>query len=236
MMQEKKHVHLNLARIKKDGEMFEVDVDPDLAIKYKKNPASIDIREVLRVENIFKDAQKGLVASSKRMEEFFGTDETLEVAAYIIKNGEIQVSADYRDQLRETKRRRIISIIHQNGIDPRTKAPHPVQRIEAAIEEAKVRIDENKSAEDQVQHIVDQLRRVLPISFSKKQILMHIPALFVTKSQGIVRSMSTIIKESHNSDGSWDVTVEIPGGMQEEFFDKLNNLTKGMIETRILKE
>ena len=235
-MQEKKHVHLNLARIKKDGEMFEVDVDPDLAIKYKKNPASIDIREVLRVENIFKDAQKGLVASSKRMEEFFGTDETLEVAAYIIKNGEIQVSADYRDQLRETKRRRIISIIHQNGIDPRTKAPHPVQRIEAAIEEAKVRIDENKSAEDQVQHIVDQLRRVLPISFSKKQILMHIPALFVTKSQGIVRSMSTIIKESHNSDGSWDVTVEIPGGMQEEFFDKLNNLTKGMIETRILKE
>ena len=236
MMQEKKHVHLNLARIKKDGEMFEVDVDPDLAIKYKKNPASIDIREVLRVENIFKDAQKGLVASSKRMEEFFGTDETLEVAAYIIKNGEIQVSADYRDQLRETKRRRIISIIHQNGIDPRTKAPHPVQRIEAAIEEAKVRIDENKSAEDQVQHIVDQLRRVLPISFSKKQILMHIPALFVTKSQGIVRSMSSIIKESHNSDGSWDVTVEIPGGMQEEFFDKLNNLTKGMIETRILKE
>ena len=236
MMKEKKHVHLNLARIKKDGEMFEVDVDPDLAIKYKKNPASIDIREVLRVENIFKDAQKGLVASGKRMEEFFGTDETLEVAAYIIKNGEIQVSADYRNQLREMKRKRIISIIHQNGIDPRTKAPHPAQRIEAAFEEAKVRVDENRSAEDQVQHIVDQLRKVLPISFSKKQIWMHIPAQFATKSQGIVRSMGSIVKESRNIDGSWEVTVEIPGGLQEEFFDKLNNLTKGMIETRILKE
>ena len=236
MKSEKTRVHLNLARIKKEGEVFEVDVDPDLAIKFTKDPASIDIRDVLRVENVFKDAQKGLVASGKRMEELFGTDDVLEVAAHIIQHGEIQVSADFRNELREAKRRRIVSIIQQNGIDPHTKTPHPLHRIEAALVEAKVRIDEHKDAEAQVQAVVDQLRKVLPISFSKKQIWMHIPAQFAQKSQGIVRSMSSIVKESWNNDGSWDATVEIPGGMQEEFFDKLNGLTKGMIETRILKE
>ena len=236
MRESKERVHLNLARMKKSGEMFEVDVDPDLAMKFKKNVPGVDIREVLRAEHVFKDAQKGLVASGARLMELFGTDDALEVAAIIIKEGEIQVTSDYRSELRETKRRRIISIIHQNGIDPRTKAPHPVQRIEAALEEAKVRIDEHKSPEDQVQDIVDKLRKVMPITFSKKQIWIHVPAVFAVKSQGIVRNMSTIVKESWNNDGSWDVTVEIPGGMQEEFYDKLNSLTQGMIETKILKE
>ena len=45
-MEQKERVHINLARLKKNGEHFEVDVDPDLALRFKQD-GSVDIREVL---------------------------------------------------------------------------------------------------------------------------------------------------------------------------------------------
>jgi ribosome maturation protein SDO1 len=236
MREGKERVHLNLARIKKHGETFEIDVDPDVAMKFKKGVAGVTIHDVLKAERIFSDAQKGLVVGESRLKEFFGTDDVLKIAETIIKEGEIQLTPEYRAQLRDAKVRRIISIIHQNGIDPRSKAPHPAARIEAAIEEAKVRIDEHKRAEDQVNDVVDALRAVLPITFSKKEIWIRIPAQYAAKIQGTIRSKGKILNETWNNDGSWDVTVEIPGGLQEEFFDKLNSMTHGVIETKIIKE
>ena len=45
-----------------------------------------------------------------------------------------------------------------------------------------------------------------------------------------------ILKEDWGNDGSLIINVEIPGGLQEEFFDKLNGLTHGEVESRIIKE
>ena len=227
-------MHINLARLKKGGETFEIDVDPDLAIKFKKGVSGIDVRDVLKAEHIFKDAQKGLIASEARLEELFGTDDIIDIASTIIREGEIQLTSEYRNELREQKKRRIIAIIHQNGIDPRTKLPHPVQRIELAMVEAKVRIDEHKRAEDQIQDVVDSMRSILPITFAMKQIWMKISLQYAHKSQGVIRSMGTIIKENWGTDGSWDAIIEIPGGMQEEFFDKLNSVTKGTADTKMI--
>ena len=67
-----------------------------------------------------------------------------------------------------------MEIIHRNGVDPKTKLPHPIQRLENAFEEAKIKIDERRSAEDQVKEILDKLRPVLPISFEKKEGIPHI--------------------------------------------------------------
>lgn len=236
MREEKEHVYVNLARLKKGGEVFEVDVDPDLALRFRKGDSSVAIRDVLKVSRIFKDANKGLAASETKLKELFKTSDPFEVASVIVKEGNIQLTGDYRAQLREAKRRRIIDIIHRNGIDPRTKLPHPAQRIEAALDEAKVRIDEFKAPEEQVHDVLAKLRPVLPIAFAKKQLWLHIPAVYAPKAQGIVRSMSKILKEEWKNDGGWEVVIEIPGGMQEEFFDKLNHLTKGNIDSRVLKE
>ena len=233
---EKERLHLNLARLKKGGDLFEIDVDPDLAIRFKKGDTSVSIHDVLKVEHVFKDTQKGLIASSTLMKALFGTDNVLEVADIILKKGEIQLTSEYRQQLRDAKKRRIIDIIHQNGIDPRTKMPHPMTRIESALDEVKVKIDEYKSAEDQVNDVVEALRKVLPITFSKKEIWLHVPTSYAPKSQGMIRSMGKLLKEEWKNDGSWEATVEIPGGLQEEFFDKLNSMTHGNVQTKIIRE
>ena len=38
-----------------------------------------------------------------------------------------------------------------------------------------------------------------------------------------------------NSDGTINAVIEIPAGLQNDLFDKLNELTHGEIETKILK-
>lgn len=231
----RERVHLNLARLKKSGEVFEVDIDPDLALRFRRGE-DVDIHQVLKAATVFKNTQKGLAASETLMTELFGTADAFEVAARIIKEGDIQLTAEYRERLREAKKRRIIEIIHRNGIDPRSKLPHPVVRIEAALEEAKVRIDEHRRAEEQVKEIVAALQLVLPITFAKKEIWVHLPAQFAAKAYSIVRSISTILQESWRDDGSWEATVEIPGGLEEEFHDKLNKATKGEVQTKVIRE
>lgn len=230
----KEKVHLNLAKIKVSGENFEVDVDPDSAIAFKKG-AIEDLTSVLKAQQIFKDAKKGLVASEQDLRRAFGSTNVLEVAKKIIDDGEIQLTAEYRERVREEKRKKIIGIIHTNAVDPQTHLPHPPQRIEAALEEAKVRIDELKTAEDQVDDIVKQIRPIIPIKFEIKELEVRIPAEYAAKSYSIVKSSSKIIKDDWQPDGSWLAVVEIPGGLEDEFYDKINSFTHGNNEIKVKK-
>ena len=113
---------------------------------------------------------------------------------------------------REEKRRQIINIIHVNAIDPKTGLPHPAQRIENAIEEAKVHIDENKSAEDQVEGILDKLRPIIPIKFEKKKMQVILPPKYASQSYHVIKSYGEH-KEEWLGDGSLRVVIELPAGI-----------------------
>ncbi|MBR9683233.1 ribosome assembly factor SBDS [Candidatus Woesearchaeota archaeon] len=221
-------IKLNLARFKKANQTFEINVDPDLAIRFKKGE-SIDLREVLKAEQIFSDAKKGEVASESDLNNAFHTTDTIKIAEIIIKEGEIQLTAEYREQKREQKKKQIVNLIHTNAIDPTTKLPHPVQRIELAFEEAKVRIDEYKSAEEQLETILEQLRPIIPISFEQANLTLQFPPTYAAKAYSLVQQNSKIIQETWNQDGSWTVKVELPAGLKPDFIDKLNSFTHGEI-------
>lgn len=55
-----------IARFESHGERFEILVDPDLALEFRKTPEKYDIEDIIAVEEIFKDAKKGEKASEKR--------------------------------------------------------------------------------------------------------------------------------------------------------------------------
>lgn len=221
-------VKFNLARLRKAGQVFEINVEPELAMRFKKGEP-VDIREILKAEKIFSEARKGEVVPEAKLKEFFHTVDPLEIAKIIIKEGEIQLTADYRSQEKEQKKRRLIEMIRQKAIDPTTKLPHPPQRIENAFQEAKVQIDEHKSAEEQFEGVVAQLRPILPLKFEQVQFVIRIPAAYAPKSYALVQKYSKILKEEWNFDGSWTATVELPAGLKLEFLDKLNSLTHGEI-------
>jgi len=66
-------------------------------------------------------------------------------------------------------------------------------------------------------------------------IAVKIPGEYVGRSYGEVRKFGRIKKEEWGSDGSWMFLIEIPGGVEEEFYEKLNALTKGNAQTKLIE-
>ncbi|MFH1511293.1 MAG: ribosome assembly factor SBDS [Candidatus Woesearchaeota archaeon] len=229
---DREKLHINVARLEKAGNKFEIVVDPDLAVQYKKG---VDIKEILKSEHIFSDAHKGMVASEHLMEQVLGTKDPLEAAKIILEKGQVQLTSEHRERMREEKRKRIIDMIQRNGVDPKTHLPHPANRIENAFKEAGIKIDENRTAEDQIQEVLKELRPILPIKFEVKEISVVIPPEYAAKSYSIVKSFGTLLKEDWMANGAWSVLLELPGGLETDFYDKINSLTHGNVETKVLK-
>jgi len=223
-----------IARLKTHNQNFEILVDCNMAIAVKEGK-SVNMKDVLAALKIFSDAKKGLEASENSMKQIFQTSDAEEVAKIIIQKGEIQLTSEYRTNLREQKRKRIISMLHANGVDPKTHLPHPPQRIENALEEAKFHFDEFKPLQEQIQDAIKKLRPILPIKFEIKRIAIKIPGEFAAKSYQVLNSFGTKLKEEWLSDGSLATVLEIPGGLENDFYDKINSLTHGNVETKVLK-
>jgi ribosome maturation protein SDO1 len=228
-----KKEHHNLARLKKAGETFEVSINPDFAIELKKGK-NVEVKDCLNSEEIFADVRKGFLASEEKVKEVFGTDDALEIAKKIIKEGEISLTHEYREKIREDKKKKIITTISRNAIDPRTKLPHPAARIEGAIEEAKVIIDEFRPAEEQIEEIVRKLQPIIPIKFEKEEVEVKIPANHAPKAYPVAKQFGKIKKQRWGSDGSWTGTIEVPAGLLQDMIDRLNNITHGGIEIKII--
>ena len=222
-----------IARLESHGERFEILVDPDIVEKVHSGEVK-DIREFLAAEEVFRDAKKGDRASEESVKKVFATEDINEIAVHIILKGEVQLTTEQRRKMQEEKKRKIIAEIARNAIDPQTKAPHPPQRIEAAMEEARVHIDPFKPAEQQVQKVLDALRPIIPIRFEKIRVAVKLSGENYGKVYGDLVAYGQIMKEEWQKDGSWVGIVEIPAGVQIEFFDHLNKKTKGDVETKLL--
>ncbi len=224
---DREKVSFNLARLKKAGETFEIILkDPDLAISLKQGSPE-DIRNILESEQIFKDAKKGELASETKLKEIFKTDDTLEIAKIIIETGEINLTTEYRKKVQENKKKKIIEYIHKNAIDSKTKLPHPISRIELAMDEAKVHIDPFRSIKVQREEIIQKLKSILPLSFDKLKIKVTIPARYASHAYGILKGKYEILNEKWENDGSITFLLESAAGLKEEIFNIINKLTNG---------
>ncbi len=223
-----------VAKLKTHGQNFEILVDCNGALALKSGQ-DIDVRSILAAQKVFSDAKKGLEAPENAMKQVFGTPDPLEVAKAIIKKGDIPLTTEYKENLREEKKKQIINIIHRNAVNPQTHAPHPPQRIENALLEAKIHIDEFKDVQKQVQDIIKKIRPILPIKFEVKEVSVKLPPDYAAKSYGAVKEFGKILREDWQTDGSWLAVVEIPGGLENDLYDKINKLTHGNVETKILK-
>lgn len=135
----------------------------------------------------------------------------------------------------EQKLKQVINIVSRNYVDPRTKLPHPLKRIENALEETHISIDPFRDAEEQVKKIVKALTSILPLSMESVEVAIKIPPEHASKAYGIVKSIGEIKRDEWQSDGSWIAVVVIPAAMQLELFDRLGKATQGNLQTKILR-
>ena len=223
-----------IARLKTHGKTFEVFVDPDGALAFKKGEP-IKIENILAVDDVFSDAKNGDRPAEQDVINAFGTTEVPKIAEKIILEGELQLTTEQRRKIQEDKKRQVITFIAQNSINPQTKAPHPPARIEAAMEEAGVHIDPMKSLDEMVEMTMKALRPLIPIRFEVIKVAIKLPAEYAAKSYGAVAKFGNLTKQEWQNDGSWIGVIEIPAGMQDDLYNLLNSHTKGSAETKLLK-
>lgn len=95
------------ARIKKAGKNFEIIVDLDNALKYRKGMSNFIGAEA---DKIFSDSKKGLAASNSDLMAAFGTSDVNTIAGMIVKQGEVLVTQEHRDEERDKKIKQVVEI------------------------------------------------------------------------------------------------------------------------------
>ena len=224
-----------VARLKVKGMNFEILVDPRKALEIRKG-ANFNIQDVLAYPAIYKDAKKGEAAKTEDLQKAFGTTDVYKIAEEIIKKGEFSLTTEQRRELIEEKKNQIANIISKRAINPQTNTPHPPQRILNAMEQAGVNIDPFIDAEVQVEKVLKAIKPILPIKFEKVILQIKIPAQFIGKAYSIVTKAGEVKSEEYASDGSLQIQIEIFSGVQDEFFRKLAEVTKGSYESKILRK
>lgn len=221
-----------IARIKIKGKNYEILVDVDKALQLKQGKP-VSTENILAVNKIFYDSKKGLNVSDKDLEEAFGTSDIGKIAEKIIKSGELLVPKEYRDRERQDKKKQIVDFLSRHAIDPRTEKPHTSDRISAALDEAGINID-NRPMEQQITKIIEKIKEVLPLKIQTKRLKLKIPS----EHTGRVYGLLSEYKESENwlSNGDLECIVNVPVGLQEDFYDKLNAITHGSAISEEIKE
>jgi len=227
--------HAVVARLESHGERFEILVDPHKAALVRQGQP-VEIEDVVAALNVFGNSSKATRASDEALMKVFQTTDFDTVARKIIIKGEIHLTADQRKQMVDDKRRQVITFISRNAVNPQTGHPHPPQRIEMAMEQARVNIDPFKHVEEQVKEVVKALRPLLPIRFEELRLAVKIPPDHAARAYGDIAAASTMEKDEWLKDGSWVCVVRIPAGIQGEFYDLINKLSKGEGQVKILNQ
>jgi ribosome maturation protein SDO1 len=220
-----------IAKLMRAGQKFEILVDPVLALEVMQGK-EVPADSLLAVPEVFEDVKKGSRPAGTVVNKAFGTNDIYVVAKKIIRDGEVQLTTDQRHKMMEEKTKAIAAIISRNGINPQTGVPHPQDRILRTMEEAKVRIDINKRAEEQVDAVMEAIRVIIPIRFETVKVAIKVPPQYAGRAVGIIRNFGTPSREEYGADGSYLCVLEVAAGIQADIYDKLNSLTHGEVQVK----
>lgn len=218
------------ARIKVKGKHYEISVDLDEALKIRNGQGNI--QSALQSTSIYHDLKRANVVPNADLLDAFGTTDIYEVAKTIIMKGEVQKTQEFRDEERERKIKQVISIIIKNATDQNGR-PYTEERIKSAINEIHYNFD-SRPVEKQMVDVVHKLKEIIPIKIETKKVKLTIPAQYTGQLYGMVQEY----KESEDwlSNGNLQVTLNIPAGLLMDFYDKLNHIAHGSVQSEEIQK
>lgn len=217
-----------------EGEKFEILVDPDSALSFKLGK-HVEPSQVIAVDEVFSDSNKGLRVGSEKLKKFFNTDDSAAAAVEVLKRGELSLTQEQRKRMTEEKRKAVVAIISKTFVDPKTSLPHPPVRIEQGMQEARIVIDPFQDANEQTKLVVEKLRTILPLKSERVRLLVKVSPQYSGQTIGALKNFGEILKEEWGGDGTLSAIVEIPAGAQPGLLDKLGSTTKGAAQVTLIK-
>jgi ribosome maturation protein SDO1 len=225
---------VTLVRYSFEGEKFEIMVKPDPALDYKLGKKK-DISAVLVSDEIYTDSGKGTRPSSEKLLKAFKTEDPTEIAEIIMQKGDLNLTTDQRRKMIEDKKKQIVHFIAKTYVDPKTHLPHPPLRIEQAMKDGRVSIDPQKSVDEQVKDIVEQLRSIIALKSENLQLEIVIPAQFASQSYAVLKSVGSLKSEQWQNNGSLKAILEIPAAARPNVIDRLGSITKGSASVEVIQ-
>lgn len=219
------------ARIRKGAKHFEILVDLEEAMKFKKDAPGANLSAAVLTNDIFTNLKSGDKASSDDLEVNFETSDVMEVAKKIIKQGEVVQTTESIRAEQNKRYKQVVDFLSKNAVSPEGR-PYTPDRIMKALAEAHVNV-KNKPVESQVSEILDQLSKVLPLKIERKKVKITVSAMHTGKAYGILKEF--LISEEWVGNGNLEAVVEMPTAMLMDFYDKLNSATHGSVMSEELR-
>ena len=225
---------VTLVRYSFEGEKFEIMVKPDPALDYKLGKKK-DISAVLVSDEIYTDSGKGTRPSTEKLFRAFKTEDPTEIAEIIMQKGDLNLTTDQRRKMMEDKKKQIVTYIAKTYVDPKTHLPHPPLRVEQAMKDARVSVDPQKSVDEQVKDIVEELRSIIALKTESLQLEIIIPAQFASQSYAVLKSVGSLKSEEWQNNGSLKAILEIPAAARPNVIDRLGSITKGSASVEVVQ-
>jgi len=227
-------VDVIVARYSYEGEKFEILVKPDPALDYKLGKKK-DISAVLVSEDIYTDSGKGTKPTNEKLLKAFKTEDLTEIAQIILQKGDLNLTTDQRRKMIDEKKKRVVEYIAKTYVDPKTHLPHPPLRIELAMKDARVSVDPQKSVDEQVKDIVENLRSIIALKSENLQLEIIVPAQYASQSYSVLKSVGSLKNEEWQNNGSLKAILEIPAAARPSVIDRLGSITKGSASVEVIK-
>mmetsp|Transcript_53470 Transcript_53470/g.85444 ORF Transcript_53470/g.85444 Transcript_53470/m.85444 type:complete len:307 (+) Transcript_53470:66-986(+) len=179
---------------------FEVIAKQGAVLAYRDG--KLNFTDVLMIDQVFTNSTKGDIANPGELQEVFGTEDVVKCCEEIVKRGQLQYTAQERKQFVDEKMNEIVYYINKNYVDPKTKLPHPADRISNCMKECHIRVDPNKETRRQAEDAVTKMRGKL--MFAKAVALrakLTIKHQYVGNAMNIVQQIATVQHEEWTGDG-----------------------------------
>ena len=132
---------------------------------------------------------------------------------------------------RENKIKQVINLIIRNATDQHGK-PYTEERLRTAISQVHFNFD-SRPPEQQMHELVSKLKTIIPIKIETKKVKLTIPARYTGQVYGLLQEN----KESEEwlSNGNLQVVLNVPAGLLIDFYDKLNSVNHGSVQSEEIK-
>ena len=150
-------------RLTKAGKRFEIAAYRNKVLSWR-NKVETDLGEVLQIDTVFANVSKGLLASSKDLQDAFGTTDQRTVCREILDKGELQVSEQERLAQIDGIFRDVAGIVADKTVNPENNRPYTISMIQNAMRQIHYSVNVSKSAKSQALDVIRRLRDVMPIA------------------------------------------------------------------------
>ena len=177
-------------------------------------------------DEVYKNSSKGERYTNKDLEDTFGTSNVEECMKEIALHGEVQLTTQDRKNKTDEKHKQILYYIHKYYINPKTKQPHPITHIEAALAQTKFKADYQEPVEKQVEKAMKMLVGILVCKKSVMEGTLSIPSQYIGSCYNVINGLCEIVKENYTANGC-DMYISVIPGNYDTLAQRLNGLTKG---------